>query len=186
METMRQIEKRTRLTRRRFLQTTGVTAIGVGALSAGTVLIDPRGAWAMTLTTLTPETARDLVQMARDLYPHDRLAESFYAKAIEPYDAQAAKDPALRDLLTNGAGELDKQEAARGAKIYADLPNEADRVAILKAISGTPFFAKLRGDMISALYNQPEVWAKLGYEGPSAQKGGYLHRGFNDIDWLKA
>lgn len=183
---MRQLDKRTRLTRRRFLQTTGVTAVGVGALATGQVLIDPRGAWAMSLTTLSPETAKTLVQAARDIYPHDRLAESFYAKAIEPYDAAAAKDAALKDLLTNGTAELDKQAAAKGAKSYADLPNEADRVAILKAISGTPFFAKLRGDMISALYNQPEVWAKLGYEGPSAQKGGYLHRGFNDIDWLKA
>jgi hypothetical protein len=29
------------------------------------------------------------------------------------------------------------------------------------------------------------VWTKLGYEGPSAPEGGYLHRGFDDIDWLK-
>src|SRR5882672_4866491 len=149
---MRQLDKRTRLTRRRFLQTTSVTAVGVGALATGRVLIDPRGAWAMSLTTLS---------------------------------AEAAKDAALKDLLTEGTADLDRQAAAKGAQSYADLPNEADRVAILKAISGTPFFKKLRGDMISALYNQPEVWAKLGYEGPSAPKGGYLHRGFNDLDWLK-
>jgi hypothetical protein len=24
----------------------------------------------------------------------------------------------------------------------------------------------------------------LGYEGPSFDKGGYLNRGFNDLDWL--
>jgi hypothetical protein len=183
---MRQLDKRSRLTRRRFLQTTSVTAVGVGALATGKVLIDPRGAWAMTLTTLSPETAKTLVQAARDIYPHDRLAESFYAKAIEPYDAAAAKDAALKDLLIAGAGDLDKRAAEKGAKSYADLPNEADRVAILKAVSGTPFFQKLRGDLIAGLYNQPEVWAKLGYEGPSAPKGGYLHRGFNDIDWLQA
>src|SRR4029077_11360077 len=59
-ETMRQLDKRSRLTRRRFLQTTSVTAVGVGALATGTVLIDPRGAWAMTLTTLSPETAKTL------------------------------------------------------------------------------------------------------------------------------
>src|ERR1700730_15269718 len=106
METMRQIDKRTRLPRRRFLQTSGATAIGVGALSTGMVLVDPRGAWAMSLTTLQPDTAKTLIQMARDLYPHDQLAEVFYAKAIEPYDAAAAKDPALRDLLAGGAGDL--------------------------------------------------------------------------------
>ncbi|MBV8654336.1 MAG: twin-arginine translocation signal domain-containing protein, partial [Alphaproteobacteria bacterium] len=70
---MRQIDKRTRLTRRRFLQTS--TATAVGALATGSVLIDPRGAWAMTLTTLQPDTAKTLIQAARDLYPHDQLAE---------------------------------------------------------------------------------------------------------------
>jgi hypothetical protein len=30
------------------------------------------------------------------------------------------------------------------------------------------------------------VWAKFGYEGPSADKGGYISRGFDDIDWLEA
>ncbi|HEX3499385.1 MAG TPA: twin-arginine translocation signal domain-containing protein [Stellaceae bacterium] len=183
---MRQLDKRSRLTRRRFLQTTGVTAIGVSALATGGVLIDPRGAWAMSLTTLSPDTAKTLVQAARDIYPHDRLAESFYAKAIEPYDAKAAKDKALKDLLTDGAADLDKKAATKGAKSYADLPGEKDRVAILTSISATPFFQKLRGDLITGIYNQPEVWAKLGYEGPSAAKGGYLHRGFNDIDWLQA
>jgi hypothetical protein len=182
---MRLPDKRARLTRRRFLHTSGVTAVGIGVLQTGAMLIDPKGAWALELKTLKPETARTLIQMARDLYPHDRLAEARYAKAIAPYDAQAAADAALRQLLTDGAAELDRRAAAEGARSYADLPDEGRRTAILSAIAGTPFFAKVRGDMISALYNQPEVWASLGYEGPSAEQGGYLHRGFDDIDWLK-
>jgi hypothetical protein len=182
---MRLPDKRTRLTRRRFLRTTGVAAVGAGMLQSGKILIDPNGAWAVELKTLTPETARTLIQMARDLYPHDRLADARYAKAVEPYDAQAAQDPALRDLLTKGAAELDRRAVAEGARSYADMPDEGRRTAILSAIAGSPFFAKVRGDMISTLYNQPEVWASLGYEGPSAEKGGYLHRGFDDIDWLK-
>src|SRR5437588_194339 len=123
---MRQLDKRTRLTRRRFLQTTSVTAVGVGALATGRVLIDPRGAWAMSLTTLSPQTAKTLIQAARDIYPHDRLAESYYAKAIEPYDTAAAKDPALKELLTDGTLDLDKRAAAKSGKSYADLPEEAD------------------------------------------------------------
>jgi hypothetical protein len=181
---MREVDKRTRLSRRSFLRTTGAAAIGAGALPGAMALIDPRGAWAMSLTTLKPETARTLIQMARDLYPHDRLGEAYYAKAIEPYDAQAAKDPALREMLTAGAAELDRLAAAKGASSYADLPDEARRAEILSSVSGTPFFQKVRGDMVAALYNQPEVWAKLGYEGPSADKGGYIERGFNDLDWL--
>jgi hypothetical protein len=37
---------------------------------------------------------------------------------------------------------------------------------------------------VSGLYSQPDVWPYFGYEGPSNDKGGYLHRGFDDIDWL--
>jgi hypothetical protein len=184
--TMRCPDKRTRMTRRGFLRTTGLTAVGVGALKGGMALIDPRGAWAMTLTTLKPETARTLIQAARDIYPHDRLGDAYYAKAIEPYDAQAAKDAGLRDLLAGGAAELDRRAATAGAKSYADMPDESQRVIILTSLSGTPFFAKLRGDLVATLYNQPELWATFGYEGPSADKGGYLTRGFDDIDWLKS
>jgi hypothetical protein len=188
---MREIDKRAKLSRRRFLATSGATAAGIGAVSAGMVsggmvLVDPRGAWAMSLTTLRPETAKALVQMARDLYPHDRLGEAYYAKAVESHDAAASKDPKLADLFATGADALDGAARGKGAKSYVDLPGEAERVAILKSIEGTPFFAKFRGDMIVALYNQPEVWKKFGYEGPSAEEGGYLHRGFDDIDWLKA
>jgi hypothetical protein len=28
------------------------------------------------------------------------------------------------------------------------------------------------------------TWELVGYEGPSFGKGGYLERGFDDLDWL--
>lgn len=34
------------------------------------------------------------------------------------------------------------------------------------------------------LYDDAEAWDALGYEGESFDKGGYIHRGFNDLDWL--
>ena len=37
---------------------------------------------------------------------------------------------------------------------------------------------------VASLYNNPEVWPKFGYEGSSAEHGGYINRGFSDIDWL--
>ncbi|HDL17353.1 MAG TPA: Twin-arginine translocation pathway signal, partial [Rhizobiales bacterium] len=43
---------------------------------------------------------------------------------------------------------------------------------------------KIRGGLVTGLYNRKDVWAKLGYEGESASKGGYIDRGFDDIDWL--
>jgi hypothetical protein len=37
---------------------------------------------------------------------------------------------------------------------------------------------------VVSLYNQPAVWSLLGYEGSSYEKGGYLNRGFDDVNWL--
>jgi hypothetical protein len=38
--------------------------------------------------------------------------------------------------------------------------------------------------VITSLYDDREVWSLLGYEGPSFAQGGYLKRGFDDLDWL--
>ena len=52
------------------------------------------------------------------------------------------------------------------------------------SIEQTAFFQKVRGDLVVSLYNQKELWPKFGYEGSSAEHGGYIKRGFADIDWL--
>jgi len=64
------------------------------------------------------------------------------------------------------------------------VPWEADRVVLLQGIEQSDFFKKVRGDLVVSLYNQKELWPKFGYEGSSAEYGGYIHRGFSDIDWL--
>ena len=51
-------------------------------------------------------------------------------------------------------------------------------------MEGAPFFQKIRGGMVTGLYNQKEVWPLFGYEGESYSKGGYIDRGFDDISWL--
>jgi hypothetical protein len=35
-----------------------------------------------------------------------------------------------------------------------------------------------------SLYSDLAVTRGFGYQGPSLGQGGYLHRGFDDIDWL--
>ena len=46
------------------------------------------------------------------------------------------------------------------------------------------FFGFIRRTTVLNFYDDPEVWDIFGYEGESFSKGGYLHRGFNDLDWL--
>ena len=48
----------------------------------------------------------------------------------------------------------------------------------------TAFFEHVRGTTTVTLYNDKEVWELLGYEGYSSDQGGYVNRGFNDLDWL--
>ena len=48
----------------------------------------------------------------------------------------------------------------------------------------TPFFQTVRSGLVTGLYNNKALWPLFGYEGSSWQKGGYVDRGFADIDWL--
>ena len=61
---------------------------------------------------------------------------------------------------------------------------EDDRIEILKSIEDSSFFQTVRGNLITGLYNQQEVWPFFGYEGESYTKGGYINRGYNDINWV--
>ena len=47
-----------------------------------------------------------------------------------------------------------------------------------------PAFQAVRGKTVVSLYNQPAVWEKFGYEGPSYPHGGYILNGFDDLSWL--
>jgi hypothetical protein len=180
---MRLVDKTTRVSRRRFLGTTTATVFGTVAVSSGTMLLDPKGAWAVTLKNLKPATMATLIQMARDTYPHDRLTDATYAKSVADYDDQAA-DPAVKKMLEDGTGSLDKHAQASYNVNYVDVGWEEQRAGILKEVQNTEFFQTVRGGLVTGLYNQHDIWPKFGYEGASADKGGYLHRGFNDIDWL--
>jgi hypothetical protein len=141
-------------------------------------------AWADDATALTPATLKTLVKVARDIYPHDFLGDSYYITAIKPWDGKAAKDPSLKSLINDGVARLDQEANDRHKVPYVRVQWETDRVALLQRIEQSAFFQKIRGDLVVSLYNQKELWPKFGYEGSSAEYGGYMKRGFADIDWL--
>ena len=85
---------------------------------------------------------------------------------------------------SSGVASLDEQAAAAHRRSYLELDDEAARVSVLKAASDSPFFQAVRSDLVVSFYNQPDLWALFGYEGSSFEHGGYIHRGFDDIDWL--
>ncbi len=168
------------LDRRAFLARAAVSAVVV---SNGALLCASE-AWGLEVKALKPETARTLVKLARDIYPHDRLADKFYAVAVKGYDEKAAKDPAVLAAFEGGVAALDASAKDGHGVAYADVGWESERVELLRPIQHGAFFQGIRSDLIVSLYNQKEVWPLFGYEGESASKGGYVHRGFNDIQWL--
>jgi hypothetical protein len=179
---MREVDRRGKYSRRIFLKG-AATAVPVAAVAASAG-ISIEDAWAADATTLTPPTLKTLVKVARDIYPHDFLVDSYYITAIKPWDGKAAKDPATKAMIEEGVRRLDQDAKDRHKVAYAEVPWEADRVVLLQGIEQTEFFKKVRSDLVVSLYNQEELWPKFGYEGSSAEHGGYIKRGFNDIDWL--
>ena len=170
-----------RLDRRDFLK--GASVIAAMAVTGSTV-IHTTEAWGLETKSLSADTMRSLVKIARDIFPHDRIADKFYALAVKTYDEKSVGDAKLRSLIERGVTDLDKAAKAKHGVPYASVGWEKDRVNLLHAIKSGPFFGKIRGDLVVSLYNQKEVWGLFGYEGESASKGGYVNRGFNDINWL--
>jgi hypothetical protein len=170
------------LDRRRFL-TAGGAAIAAMTVS-GTAVFHTTESWALEAKALKPETVRSLVKMARDIFPHDRISDRFYAVACKSYDEKAVTDVKMKTLVEDGVAALDKAAVAKHGVPYAAVGWERDRVNLLRGVQDGPFFKKVRGDLVVSLYNQKEVWPLFGYEGESAAKGGYIARGFNDIAWL--
>ena len=179
---MRILDKKS-VSRRSFLKGGAATALGLSIV--GNLVLGKSSAWAATFNNIGGDNGATLVQMARDIFPHDHLADKYYAKVIEGYNTAAKKDAGLKKMIQS---ELKKINAASKSKYGRDYKNsnrELERVNILKANTSSPLFSKLRGDLVTGLYNNQEVWPKFGYEGASADKGGYLNRGYNDINWLE-
>ncbi|MBV8593595.1 MAG: Twin-arginine translocation pathway signal [Caulobacteraceae bacterium] len=168
------------LSRRIFLQrSAGGFAAAVAVTTSG-ALLNASEAWALDVKNLKPETMRTLILVARDIYPHDKIADRFYAIAMKPYDAKA-ENPTVKADIESFVAALD---GAAGPGGYTGRGWEADRVALLKDQSENPMFETIRSGLVVSLYNQQEVWTIFGYEGESFSKGGYIERGFNDITWL--
>lgn len=165
------------LTRRQLLA--HVVAGGALVMIGAGVVAAPDASWALEVKVLKPQTMATLIQMARDIYPHDRVADEYYAIAVKDYDAAPKKE-----MIEAGVANLDALAKAKGAKNYLDVGWEKDRVNLLREIADSNFFQTIRGGLVTGLYNQKEIWPIFGYEGSSFEHGGYINRGFDDINWL--
>lgn len=163
--------------RREFLCSTSFVAAGLA--TSGSVILAPDYSWALSTTAIDAHTAQTLLVMARQLFPHDRLGDQYYAAVVDAVDKQAASDAELRKLLADGVAQLD---GVRGIR-WVELSN-GGRIAVLKTVEASEFFSTMRTATINNLYGNPLVSRFFGFEGSSVEHGGYINRGFDDIGWL--
>jgi hypothetical protein len=168
------------LARRSFLKGSGIL---MGTIATGSVLaaLAPSPVWAVELKTLTKAEGQTLMKMGRTLFPHKKLADAVYALLAKDLDAKASGDPAAAGMLRDGIAALDSAAGGSFAKA-----SEKKRLEIVTAMEGQPFFATVRGQCVTSLYDNDMAYATFGYPGSAWEKGGYITRGFQDLKWLPA
>jgi hypothetical protein len=181
---MRVLKKDFQVTRRGFLQSASMGAAAVATVSVSSIALSPSNAIAQSLPDLGKDIGTTLVKMARDIFPHDKIPDKFYIQAIETYNTGVKTDPELKKLLTEGVASLNAAAQKVHKVSYVEVKTEQERVQILKSIEPSPFFQKIKGGLVTGLYNNKAIWPLFGYEGSSWEKGGYVNRGFDDLNWL--
>ncbi|RMB59040.1 hypothetical protein EAX62_12275 [Tessaracoccus antarcticus] len=114
-----------------------------------------------------------LTRLIKVMYPQDRFPDGPFERC-----AEVVRDGVQTDLPA-GLARLD--DLAGGSF------KDADDAALRQLVDGLgrdDFVVAVHSVAVNTLYNDHEVWTILGYEGPSFEKGGYINRGFDDLDWL--
>jgi hypothetical protein len=114
---------------------------------------------------------------ARTMYPHDALPDDVYARVAGKLAEAAREDSATAQTIEDGVSALND------GRPFAGLPAD-EQFEALKKIEGSEFFELVRSTTVTEVYSDQRTWKLVGYEGASFDKGGYIDRGFNDLDWL--
>ncbi|MHA7275269.1 gluconate 2-dehydrogenase subunit 3 family protein [Arthrobacter sp. Hz1] len=128
---------------------------------------------------LTEEARRILVRIIRVAFPHPKIPDGPYERMADKIITESNESTWFRVALTQGLLTLNQQ----GGENFLDLSDDR-ALAVLQRIADLEFFGFIRRTTVLNFYDDPEVWGVFGYEGESFSKGGYLHRGFDDLDWL--
>jgi hypothetical protein len=119
---------------------------------------------------LSGQAAATIAAMARAMYPHDAVPDEVYAR-VSAKLGEATESAAVINFGVAGlAGFTEK--------------SPIEQTQALREIEGSEFFELVRSTAVVEIYSDPRTWAAFGYEGLSFDKGGYIDRGFNDLDWL--
>jgi hypothetical protein len=118
-----------------------------------------------------------LVRMSHLILPHDLLDVAVFRDAMTRLADSLANDTARRKAVIDGIAALD------GTSLWLDIPQH-DQLAALTAAADSDFFRLVETATLENIYRDERAWQFVGYEGEAIKFGGYIDRGFNDIDWL--
>jgi hypothetical protein len=119
---------------------------------------------------LSGQAAATVTAAARAMYPHDAVPDEVYARVSEKLAEATESAGVIAEGVAGLAGFTDK--------------SPLEQTQALHEIEGSEFFELVRSTAVVEIYSDPRTWAAFGYEGPSFDKGGYIDRGFDDLDWL--
>jgi len=163
-------------TRRKFL-IAALTFSGAASTSLGISFLKTSAAWAAQ--TDNTQNLAVMGRLAQLLFPHEGLADDVYGAVISEVLAITAADPATTGLFEIAENALNAAQDG----VWAELPEEA-QLAALNAVQNEAFIVGCRELVRFRLYDNPGLWQHINYPGSSKEFGGYINRGFDDIDWL--
>ena len=120
-----------------------------------------------------------LSDVVYQLFPHERLNRDVYTQVTEQLSGRISQSAELTAMMDSALEIL----AGNTGEKWLELA-EREKTASLEKIQHTPFFQFVLNETLGGVYRHPLTWELLGYEGSSLEFGGYINRGFNDIDWL--
>jgi len=161
-------------TRRRFL-VAAITFSAVAASVPGTTWLRNSAAWAES----TDDPDGLLAHMARCLFPHDGISDNVYAEVMSGVITATADDPSMNAMLQAAESAFNSKRR----KPWMSL-DETEQVAVVQELQNEAFFAVILATVRGHFYYHPAVLQHLDYPGSSREYGGYINRGFDDIDWL--
>lgn len=165
--------------RRRFLQGLGRMGLMAGAspwlMSIKTVSAEPGD------SLLNAEALATIAELSYRLLPLKDASSPVYQAVARSVQEQINQRPGAGDLVNKGMASLNNF----AGKPWIRLPAK-QRVEAMEALADSPLIGMIRWTTSELVLRDKEVWDQLGYQGSAIEHGGYLHRGFDDIDWLPA
>ncbi len=160
--------------RRRFLHAAGC----ILTLSANGAMLAAVGCGKKDAIALGDNVSHSLLRIARLMFPFKEATEAPYRNAewLIPIPGERA---AVLEIISSAVKSLEEFCGGR----FLDA-GEAEQRDALASIEGSPLFLAMRFASAASVFRHRDIWALVGYEGSSVEFGGYLQRGFDDIDWL--